>query len=179
MRMAALLSYLPLNGQSDQRQVWVGSCPSRPSLPMTSTADDPPGARPPALSPAPSQDWFEPFEFHAPPCLTEAARPGARFLPGTPSATHPPRRSISAPNHLCNDDAFQTARIKAAAPPVALDKNPRCRLAPLATPETRHRTLPRAPQGEPVQQKTRFHTKKRRCRALQRRFFIEQRRCTT
>ena len=68
---------------------------------MTSTADDPPGARPPALSPAPSQDWFEPFEFHAPPCLTDAARPGTRFLPGTPSATHLPtdpfpRRTTSA-----------------------------------------------------------------------------------
>jgi len=90
-----------------------------------------------------------------------------------------PHRSISAPHHLCNDDAFKTARIKAAAPPVALDNKPRSRLALPAASNTQHRTLPRTPRGEPVQQKTRFHTKKRRCRALQRRFFIEQRRCTT
>jgi len=119
------------------------------------------------------------LEFHAPPCLTGGCKARPLVFAANAVSYTSPRRSISAPNHLCNDDAFQTARIKAAAPPVALDNKPRCRLAPLATPETRHRTLPRAPQGEPVQQKTRFHTKKRRCRALQRRFFIEQRRCTT
>jgi len=119
------------------------------------------------------------LEFHAPPCLTGGCKARPLVFAANAVSYTSPRRSISAPRHICNDDAFKTARIKAAAPPVTFDKNPRGRGAPLAMLETRQRTLPRTPRGESTQRKTRFHTKKRRCRALQRRFFIEQRRCTT